>query len=75
MLPVFLEITHRGTRHVTVIRKIDGDIHKMAEDLKTIAKKASGRVVATQINELAGFIKLKGDHVRTVKNYLTNLGF
>lgn len=75
MIPVYLYISHRGTRRVTKIRKIQGDVFGLERDIKNHLEKVLGQAVATQGNELVGYINIKGDHVNLVKKYLTDKGF
>ena len=71
MLPVYLKIDHRGMRRVTVIRKIFGDIHKLAQDLhKFLTKVNNGREIGIKVVEVCGRIDIHGDHVGNVKLWL-----
>lgn len=75
MLPVYLKLSHRNLRKLTQVKRIQGDIWKLASELKEYTEQKMNRKVATQVNELAGQILLKGDYVAYVEEYLLNKGF
>lgn len=75
MIPVYLNSSHRGMRKITEITKIQGDIFQLENELKHHLKTTVGRPVATQVNELVGYIHVKGDHVNVIKEFLMQKGF
>ncbi|XP_032679892.1 probable 39S ribosomal protein L49, mitochondrial [Odontomachus brunneus] len=77
MFPVYLKITHRGMRKITVVNKIEGNIWTLEHDLRTYLENYGEfkRIIGTQIHEFAGIIKFKGDYVSRIKEWLQMKGF
>ncbi|XP_012227385.1 large ribosomal subunit protein mL49 [Linepithema humile] len=75
MQPVYLRITHRGTKRYTKIGKIQGDIWALERDLKKYLEERTGVKTASQIHEFAGILKIKGDYVNRVKEWMDTKGF
>lgn len=75
LMPVYLDITYRGTRHMTVIKFVQGDIWALEEDLRRFIENYIGKKIITRVNEFAGFVTLKGDYVNLVKEHLMKKGF
>lgn len=75
MIPVYLSQTYRGTRHVTKLRKIEGDIWLLEAELKEMIEQKIGKKIATRINEMSGQIWFKGDYVTLLQDYLMTKGF
>lgn len=79
MQPVYLCIGHRGIRHVTLIRRIQGNIWKCEEDLREFLYSKlpfykHGRV-AMRVNEMSCQIRIRGDYVSMVKYWMDQKGF
>lgn len=75
MLPVYLDISYRGTRRLTYVRKIEGDIWKLEQDLvRVIRERIGNNPVFSQINEMNRTIKIKGDYVTLIQKYLYTKG-
>lgn len=75
MVPVYLRIKFRGTQRRTVIKNIEGDIWKANEEfIKAIKARIGNNPVYTQINEMHGVIKIKGDYVTLIQKYLLDKG-
>lgn len=75
MLPVYLDIAYRGTRHLTKVRNIQGDIWILEQDLRRFIENYIGKKIVTRVNEFAAMIWIRGDHVNLVKDYLSKKGF
>jgi large subunit ribosomal protein L49 len=78
MLPVYLSISYRGTRHITLIKKIEGNIWKLEEELKNYLESKSTKYyknIASRVNEMTGQIRFRGDYVEMVKHWMTTKGF
>lgn len=75
MIPIYLQVTFRGTRRITIIKRIQGDIWNLEIELREMIEKLIGRKIASRINEMSGQIHFKGDFVNIVKDYLINKGF
>jgi len=75
MQPVYLESTYRGMRKITKISKIQGDIWTLESDLKKYIEERTGTKIASQIHEFVGTIKIKGDYVNRVKEWMAMKGF
>lgn len=74
MIPVYLEITFRGTKRVTVIRRIEGDIFAFEEELTNFLEDYLKRKFVIRVNEYSGEIKVRGDYVNLVKHFLMQKG-
>lgn len=76
MQPVYLEISNRGMKRLTTIKKIQGDIWALDRDIKKyLTESLIKRAPPSQINEFAGVIKFKGDWVNRVKDWMNLKGF
>lgn len=75
MQPVYLDTSYRGTKKITKITKIQGDIYALERDVKQHLEEYAGNKVASQIHEFAGIIKFKGDCVSRVKEWMDKKGF
>ncbi|XP_011505222.1 PREDICTED: probable 39S ribosomal protein L49, mitochondrial [Ceratosolen solmsi marchali] len=78
MLPVYLLISFRGSRHITVIKKIDGNIWQLESEIKTYLESISTKYykkIASRVNEMSGQIRFRGDHVENIKQWLITKGF
>lgn len=74
MIPVYLNTTFRGTRRITKLRRIQGDIWHLEENLRQAIEKTIGKRIVTRINEMSGQIWFKGDYVNIIKDYLMAQG-
>ncbi|CAK1583055.1 unnamed protein product [Parnassius mnemosyne] len=74
-LPIYLNITFRGMRKITQIRKIDGDIWLLNDEIKIYLKEAAKRYVETKVHELGKFIEVKGDYVNVLRDWAHTKGF
>ncbi|XP_013136263.1 PREDICTED: 39S ribosomal protein L49, mitochondrial [Papilio polytes] len=74
-LPIYLNITFRGMRKITQIKKIEGDIWLLNDILKTHLKESAGQYVETRVHELGKFIEVKGDYVNIVRDWAHSKGF
>ncbi|XP_046749682.1 probable 39S ribosomal protein L49, mitochondrial [Diprion similis] len=72
--PVYLERSFRGMRRITIVRKIEGNIWLLEAELKKHLEEATEKPVGTQIHEVAGILKFKGDQVIRIKEWLTAKG-
>ncbi|KAL8183925.1 UNVERIFIED_CONTAM: 54S ribosomal protein L49, mitochondrial [Gekko kuhli] len=73
-IPVYRETTH-GCRKMTLIRKIEGDIWALEKEVKEFLTELSGRTPATQVNEIACFLRIKGYFDEELKEWLMDKGF
>jgi len=75
MLPVYLKVSHRGTRRLTQITNVDGNIWKLEIALKKHLQKLYGdRIIATKVHEVCGHLFIHGDHVSRVTEWLLKKG-
>ncbi|KAG6453742.1 hypothetical protein O3G_MSEX008294 [Manduca sexta] len=74
-LPIFLNISHRGMRKISSIKKIEGDIWKMNDELKAYLKMKNNKFVQTRVHEVGRFIETKGDYVNDIKEWALAKGF
>lgn len=75
MQPVYLCLSYKGQRKITRISKIHGDIWKLEQELKEFLEKRMEKQMYTQIHEFAGTLKIKGDCVNRVKEWMDIKGF
>lgn len=74
-LPIYLRITYRGIRKISMIRKIEGDIWLLNDEIKAYLKKKNNRYVETRVHEVAKLIEAKGDYVLNLKEWALSKGF
>lgn len=70
MIPVYLKISQRGTKRLTYVKKIQGDIWLMEKKLLEFLQREEIRPIRSQVNELARHICFHGDYVNAIKYYL-----
>lgn len=75
MIPVYLHLTYRGARHVTKLRRVQGNIWRLEEELRTMIEQRLAKKIATRINEMSAQIWFKGDYVTLIRDYLMKKGF
>ncbi|XP_075156191.1 mitochondrial ribosomal protein L49 [Haematobia irritans] len=76
MIPVYLETTFRGQRRVTVVKHVQGNIWQLEKELRNLVEKArNGRKCATRVNEMSGQVRVHGDYVDIVREYLKTKGY
>eukprot|EP00300_Choanocystis_sp_HF-7_P036935 c52899_g1_i1.p1 GENE.c52899_g1_i1~~c52899_g1_i1.p1 ORF type:complete len:156 (-),score=27.88 c52899_g1_i1:67-534(-) len=68
MLPVYSDIRNGRTRHITIVRKVTGDMLAMKHDLSLVC--GGAEVVAK-----AGHLEVVGDYKTAVRAWLKSLGF
>ncbi|TPX71093.1 hypothetical protein SpCBS45565_g01302 [Spizellomyces sp. 'palustris'] len=69
-LPVYREFKNGKTQTLTIIRRVDGNVKQLADDLGQFVP--SDRI---EIKELQRHIVLKGDYLFAVRDWLTARGF
>lgn len=70
-LPVYVNYKAGGSKVVTIIRKVRGDL----KELEKCVRSRLGDDLHYQINELTSQLHIKGDHKDQVKRLLKELGF
>uniref|UniRef100_A0A3Q3XHU4 Large ribosomal subunit protein mL49 n=1 Tax=Mola mola TaxID=94237 RepID=A0A3Q3XHU4_MOLML len=73
-IPVYTDVTH-GSRKTTLIRKVEGDIWALDEDVKKYLKEVTGKQLPTQVNEVTMSLRVKGHFDVELKEWLVNKGF
>ncbi|XP_030076119.1 large ribosomal subunit protein mL49 [Microcaecilia unicolor] len=73
-VPVYTDITH-GNRHMTIIRKIEGDIWALEKEVKEFLTQLSGKTIMTQVNEISRNLRIKGYFDKELKAWLMDKGF
>ncbi|KAL1915880.1 mitochondrial 54S ribosomal protein mL49 [Calcarisporiella thermophila] len=68
-LPVYTDYRNGGMRVLTLIRKIEGDVGRLCEDL------AKDLPTTVNVNKTTGHVVVKGNYVREVREWLTQRGF
>ncbi|NP_001232963.1 Probable 39S ribosomal protein L49, mitochondrial [Acyrthosiphon pisum] len=76
MLPVYLKVSMRGTRRITQINNVDGNIWMLEEAIKKYLMRVYGdkKIIATKVHEVCGHLCIHGDHVSRVKEWLLKKG-
>nr|XP_026498039.1 probable 39S ribosomal protein L49, mitochondrial [Vanessa tameamea] len=74
-LPIYLVITQKGQRKVSMLRKIEGDIWLMNDLIKEHLQKNFNRYIETRVHELGRFIEVKGDFVNSLREWAYSKGF
>jgi large subunit ribosomal protein L49 len=88
-IPVYSEYKNGRTRHLTILRRYDGDIkvwcihylNEMYEPspflflLQQLKTEMSKVCGGNPVEEFPGRLEVKGHHVPAVKSWLMNLGF
>ncbi|KAI9204106.1 mitochondrial large subunit ribosomal protein-domain-containing protein [Polychytrium aggregatum] len=69
-LPVYSDFRNNRSRHLTLIRRIEGDIERLAKDLEQIIPPQN-----IVVNPLTHSIRLKGNYVNQIRDWLTARGF
>ncbi|KAJ1960697.1 mitochondrial 54S ribosomal protein img2 [Dipsacomyces acuminosporus] len=69
-LPVYTDIKNGGTRKLTLVRRIEGDIEALRSDLVQALEDST-----IQINGVSRQLVIKGDRVKEVRAWLTKKGF
>ncbi|KAE8607184.1 hypothetical protein XENTR_v10011070 [Xenopus tropicalis] len=73
-IPVYTDITH-GNRHMTVVRKIEGDIWALELEVRNFLTELTGKTPPTQVNEISRTIRIKGYHDKELRTWLAEKGF
>lgn len=74
-VPIYLNITYRGMRKITKVKKIEGDIWLLNEEIKDYLKEKNNRYVETRVHEVGRFIETKGDYVHDLVEWAHSKGF
>lgn len=74
-LPIYLNITYRGIRQITKIKRIEGDIWLLNDEIKQYLKEKNKRYVETRVHEVGRFIETKGDYVNDLVQWAHSKGF
>nr|XP_018899656.1 PREDICTED: probable 39S ribosomal protein L49, mitochondrial [Bemisia tabaci] len=76
MMPVYLDISERGMRRLTKIKKVDGDIWAFYKELKPWLEMVNpGKILGIKVNEVQQEILIHGDHVNQCRRFLLDRGF
>lgn len=71
MMPVYLEAKRRGFQKRTIIRKVEGDIWLLEQQLRAFLEdQCRPKLVRIQVDEFARKIRIQGDYVNAVKWWL-----
>ncbi|XP_077402696.1 large ribosomal subunit protein mL49 [Vanacampus margaritifer] len=73
-IPVYTDVTH-GNRRMTLVRKVEGDIWALDNDVKQYLKDMTGKQMPTQVNEVTMTLRVKGNFEKELKEWLTSKGF
>lgn len=74
MVPVFLEITFKGHRRMSIVKHIEGDIWALEEELHRLIETRAGKRIFSRVNEMNRTIVFKGDYVTLIQKYLMSKG-
>lgn len=73
-LPIYLQVTYRGDRKISKIKKIEGDIWLLNDEIKHYLKDTHKRYIQTRVHELARTIEVKGDYVNDLREWAYSKG-
>ncbi|KAM3872155.1 large ribosomal subunit protein mL49 [Diretmus argenteus] len=73
-IPVYTDLTN-GSRRTTLVRKVEGDIWALEEDVKRYLKEVTGKDLPTQVNEVTMTLRVKGHFDQELKEWLAKKGF
>ncbi|KAM6969892.1 large ribosomal subunit protein mL49 [Aplochiton taeniatus] len=73
-VPVYTDITN-GSRKMTLLRKVEGDIWALERDVKEFLKQVTGKELPTQVNEVTMTLRVKGHFDQELKEWLLKKGF
>lgn len=74
MVPVYLELSHRDQRRLSLVKNIEGDIWKLEQELHELIEKRVKKTIYSRINEMNRQIVFKGDYVTLIQKYLISKG-
>ncbi|XP_072024504.1 large ribosomal subunit protein mL49-like isoform X2 [Amphiura filiformis] len=77
-IPVFREEEYGGTRQLTLITRVDGDIWALAKEVKDHLQETVDHVdmeIPYQVNEYTRKIWFKGIFVHEIRDFIQNKGF
>ena len=74
MMPVYLKVYGRGSKRITSVKRIQGDIWLLEQELRKFLQSEQIRPIRSQVNELSGAIYFHGDYVNAIKYWLTKRG-
>ncbi|KAJ6633240.1 putative 39S ribosomal protein L49, mitochondrial [Pseudolycoriella hygida] len=74
MIPVYMNAYFRGTRRITKLRRVQGDIWLLERELRQCIEKRIGKSIATRVNELSGQIWFRGDYCTIISEFLMKKG-
>lgn len=79
MLPVYLNLSRRDSRKITIIKFIEGDIllfeKHLRHHIEQNEKNTFRAQLGSQIHEMHAIIKLRGDYVNRTIQFLEMKGF
>merc|ERR1712083_899736 len=73
--PIYKEIRDGGTRKITVIKKVEGDMWALDADLRHFISPTEPKKVITQVDEVQQKLRIRGTHLDTVSEFLKEKGF
>ncbi|XP_071774804.1 large ribosomal subunit protein mL49 [Centroberyx gerrardi] len=73
-IPVYTDLT-QGSRKTTLVRKVEGDIWALENDVKQYLKEVTGTDLPTQVNEVTMTLRVKGHFDAELKDWLAKKGF
>lgn len=75
VLPIYLSLSNRGARKIALIKKIDGDIWMLNDEIKSYLKNKYNKYIETRVHEFTHQIEVKGDYVNDLIKWAHSKGF
>lgn len=76
MMPIYLDVSNRGLRRLTVIKNVRGDLWQLERELKEYIEGSIGKKITTRVNEVSGQVQFRGDYVLLLNDwFLKNTTF
>ncbi|XP_034027958.1 39S ribosomal protein L49, mitochondrial [Thalassophryne amazonica] len=73
-VPVYTDLKS-GSRKLTLVRKVEGDIWALENDVREYLKEVTGKELPTQVNEVTMTLTVKGHFDKELKEWLLSKGF
>lgn len=75
MMPVYAEFNRKKMTLLTEVRKVDGNLFALRDDLDEFLEERYGMEFISQVAELYGVVRYRGDFEEDFKHFLLSKGF
>lgn len=74
-VPIYLNVFYRIDKKISKIKRIEGDIWALNDEIKFYLKEKHGKYIESRVHEMARFIEVKGDYVLNLRAWAYSKGF